>query len=367
MGLGSGKVSTPPTMKKTTTVIVDDRLLDACRPFDYKFDGTSVFDVPEFNAPKRDGTWAIGLIVGPSGSGKTTILKQHFGITDQFEWDHTKAIASQVDFQKLMAVGLNSVPSWCRPFHVLSNGESFRANLAARLTDNTSFDEFTSVVDRNVAKSCSNAVHRYIKSNGIKGVVFSSCHYDIIEWLKPDWVFDLQKGQVIQQGFFRQPVVIRVERCDKALWKVFRQHHYLDGNMNNSAECFSAYWDSNLVGFCSVLAFPNGNFKNAFREHRTVVLPDFQGLGIGVKLSDVVAKHYVTNGCRFFSKTAHPRMGEYRERSKNWKPTSKNRKNRSDYKSTNSFKKITKESSYCHLHENRICYSHEYILNEATK
>ncbi len=354
-------------MKKTITVQVDDRLLDACRPFDYKFDGTSTFDVPEFNAPQRDGSWSIGLIVGPSGSGKTTLLRENFGITKEREWDHKKAIASQVDFEKLMAVGLNSVPSWCRPFHVLSNGEAFRANMAAMLAENTSFDEFTSVVDRNVAKSCSNAIQRYIRKEGIKGVVFSSCHYDIIEWLKPDWVFDVQKGQVIQQGFFRKPVVLRVERCDKGLWSIFGKHHYLDGEMNQSAECYGAYWDETLVGFCSAIAMPSGTVKNAYRGHRTVVLPDFQGLGIGVRLSDVVARYYVERGFRYFSKTAHPRIGEYREKSPNWKPTSKNKRNRQDYKNRHPFQKKTEESSYSHLHADRVCYSHEYILNQATK
>lgn len=348
---------------KTIRVEVDDALRAACQPFDYAFDGTSTFDVPAFDAPKRDGSWGIGLIVGPSGSGKTTLLSEHYGISKPFAWDESKAIASQVDFNKLMAVGLNSVPSWCRPFHVLSNGEAFRANMAAVLASDTSFDEFTSVVDRNVAKSCSHAIQRHIRKEGLKGVVFSSCHYDIIEWLQPDWVFDVQKGQVIQQGFFRkrEPVELDVRRCDRSVWSIFRQHHYLTGDMNKAAQCYAAYWGDAIVGFCAVLAFPNGNFKNAYRGHRTVVLPDYQGLGIGVRLSDAVARHYVSNGCRFFSKTAHPRMGEYRQKSANWKATSKNKMNREDYKVA----QITdsrKEGKHMLLHANRTCYSHEYIL-----
>ena len=349
---------------KSIKVEIDEALLAACQPFDYAFDGTSTFDVPEFDAPKRDGSWGIGLIVGPSGSGKTTLLSDNYGISKPFVWDGSKAIASQVDFNKLMAVGLNSVPTWCRPFHVLSNGEAFRANMAAILDNDTSFDEFTSVVDRNVAKSCSHAIQRHIRNAGIKGVVFSSCHYDIIEWLQPDWVFDVQKGQVIQQGFFRkrEPVGLDVRRCDRSIWSIFRQHHYLTGEMNKAAQCYAAYWGDAIVGFCAVLAFPNGNFKNAFRGHRTVVLPDYQGLGIGVRLSDAVARHYVSNGCRFFSKTAHPRMGEYRQKSVNWKATSKNKMSRKDYKVA----QITdsrKEGKHMLLHANRTCYSHEYILN----
>lgn len=345
-------------MKKTIKVEVDQRLIDACKPFDYLFDGTSTFEVPNFNAKNRDGSWSIGLIVGPSGSGKTTILNHFYGITNSNEWNPNKAIASQVDVDRLMAVGLNSVPSWCRPYHVLSNGEAFRANLAALIDTNTSFDEFTSVVDRNVAKSASHAIQRFIRSQGMTGVVFSSCHYDIIPWLKPDWVFDIQKGLVAQQGFFRrEQIEIVIERCDREWWGLFRNHHYLTGDMNKSARCFIAKWNDNPVAFASALAFPNGNFKNAWREHRTVVLPDYQGLGIGVRLSDYIASYFVKNNCRYFSKTAHPRMAQHRERSLLWKPTSKNKKARNDY----NMERKTKEDGHKMAHKNRVCYSHEYI------
>jgi ABC-type ATPase with predicted acetyltransferase domain len=50
---------------------------------------------------------------------------------------------------------LNSVPSWYKPYQVLSNGEKFRADLARKLKSNTVIDEFTSVVDRTVAKAAS--------------------------------------------------------------------------------------------------------------------------------------------------------------------------------------------------------------------
>ena len=348
---------------KTITVEVDDMLKEACLPFDYTPTGTNVFEVPEFNAPARDGSWGIGLIVGPSGSGKTTLLQSNYGITAPFTWNPAKAVASQVDHNKLMAVGLNSVPTWCKPFHVLSNGEAFRANMGALLASNTSYDEFTSVVDRNVAKSCSNAIQRYIREHKLTGVVFSSCHYDIIEWLKPDWCYDIQKGLVAQQGFFRnrQPARLEVRRCDKSLWRLFRGNHYLSGELNNACHAYACFWDNQLVGFCAVLPFPNGNLKNAWRGHRTVILPDYQGLGIGVKLSDFVARSYVERGCRFFSKTAHPRMGEYRERSPNWKPTSMNKKARKDYLNEKSYGQGI-ETKYKALHAHRLCYSHEYII-----
>lgn len=346
---------------KTVKVEVDQKLMDACKPFDYNFDGTSVFNVPSFQAPRRDGSWSIGLIVGPSGSGKSTLLKDNYGITPPMAWNPQKAIASQVDYSKFMAVGLNSVPTWCRPYQVLSNGEAFRADLAAAIDSNTAFDEFTSVIDRTVAKAASHAIQRHIRLNKLTGVVFASCHYDIADWLNPDWVFDIQKGEVAQGGFFRrEPIRIEIERCSHEWWGLFKNHHYLTGDMNRASRCFLARWDGKPVGFSAVLPFPNGNFKNAWREHRTVILPDFQGLGIGVRLSDAVASCFVENGFRFFSKTAHPRLAQHRNQSVNWKPTSKNGKARLDYKEG----RKTKEDGHKMAHAHRVCFSHEYISHQ---
>lgn len=312
---------------KTVTVEMDAALEEACVPFDYNFDGTSTFTLPEFDAPKRDGSWSIGLIVGHSGSGKTSLLAEHYGITPPFKWLPNKAIASQVHYERLSAVGLNTVPSWCRPHQVLSNGEAFRADLAARLASDTAFDEFTSVVDRTVAKSCTHAIQRYIRQQGMKGIVFASCHYDIIGWLQPDWVFDLTEGKVSRTGgFFREPIRVEVGRCDHTLWRAFRDHHYLTGDMNKASQCFLATWEGRMVGFASALAFPHKHFKNAWRGHRTVVLPDYQGLGIGVRLADAVAEYYCKQGKRYFVKTAHPRMGQYRNKSPRWRPTTQNNK-----------------------------------------
>jgi GNAT superfamily N-acetyltransferase len=258
---------------------------------------------------------------------------------------------------RLMGAGLNSIPSWCKPFHVLSNGEQFRAEIARRLTDGAVFDEFTSVVDRDVAKSCAYATQRFIRSRGFKRVIFATCHSDVEEWLQPDWVFDTGTGGLHPRDCLCRPrIELHVHKTTPAAWGMFRKHHYLTEDMNLSARCFLATWDKKVVGFASALAFPNGNFKNAWREHRTVVLPDFQGLGIGVRLSDFVAGTFLSAGCRYFSKTSHPRMGGYRENSPFWKATSKNRKSRPDY----AYGGTTKEDGHKKAHAARVCFSHEF-------
>lgn len=342
-------------------VMLDEVTSSISAMFDYEFSGESRFTPPSM--PDVPSEFGIGLIVGPSGSGKSTLLRQ-FGEDAPAQWAEHLSVASNFPggaedaAERLSAVGLNSIPSWLRPFHVLSTGEKFRADLALRLRDGAVIDEFTSVVDRNVAKACSVALRRYADKKKLRNVVLASCHYDIVEWLQPDWVFDISTGQLAGRGSVQRPYIkLEIVPCSADIWPLFRQHHYLDGNINRSARCWLALWDGIPVGFASALRFPNGNFTNGWREHRTVILPDYQGLGVGVRLSDAVAKIFLTEGFRYFSKTAHPRLGEYRNTSPSWKPTSKNGRSRQDYKEFRG----TKEDGHKHRHINRVCYSHEYI------
>ena len=173
------------------------------RAFDCNFDGISTFQ--PWEKPEIPEKFGIGVIVGSSGSGKSTLLKE-FGIEEQPEWNPNKAVVSHFEtpdeaINKLGAVGLNTVPSWYKPYHVLSTGEKFRADLARKIKDNVVIDEFTSVVDRNVAKAASTSLSRYVKNNDINNVVLSTCHHDIIDWLEPDWVIDTDTGH-FYDGFF---------------------------------------------------------------------------------------------------------------------------------------------------------------------
>lgn len=162
--------------------------------FDFEFTGCidSVIDIPKF--PK---SFNIGLIVGSSGSGKSTLLKM-FGNEDKIKWESNICVASHFrDFaeasSKFGAVGLNSIPTWLKPYNVLSNGEKFRCDLARKLKNNAIIDEFTSVVNRECAISCSMSISKYIRNHDLTNIVFASCHDDIIEYLQPDWVYNTDK------------------------------------------------------------------------------------------------------------------------------------------------------------------------------
>ncbi len=175
---------TKKTYPLSSTVDKDEFIEASEAAFDCTFNGESTFypwDLPK-SLPKK---FKIGVIVGSSGSGKSTLLK-HFGVEEEPIWETNKSIISHFEdpndgITRLGSVGFNSIPSWYKPYHVLSNGEKFRADLARKIKSNAVIDEYTSVVDRNVAKAASVALSRYIKSNDIENIVISTCHMDIVD------------------------------------------------------------------------------------------------------------------------------------------------------------------------------------------
>lgn len=170
--------------------------------FDLKPEHVSEHFQGDLDIPDK---WQIGLIVGGSGTGKTTIAKDLFGndIVTGFDYTHASVIddmpksMSVTDISKMFyAVGFGSVPSWLKPYSVLSNGEKMWVDIARAISENkiSVFDEFTSVVDRQVAKVASLAIHKMIKRTDKKFIAIS-CHHDIETWLEPDWVFNTDTMQ----------------------------------------------------------------------------------------------------------------------------------------------------------------------------
>jgi len=319
---------------KTSKIGMDDQTRNLIRPFDYDSEGIEKFypyEIP-VDLPVNFG---IGVIVGASGTGKSTLLKE-FGNVSSPQWDNDRSIAWHFDSaedasERLAAAGLMSIPEWVKPYNVLSNGQQFRADLARSINNYGVLDEFTSVVDRNVAKAASTAMARYIRKNSIRNVVVATCHRDVLEFLEPDWVIDLDKGSWTNGRWLQRPqLAIDIYPCNYTLWSYFSPYHYLTDSLNKASHNYVAVWNDQLVGFNSVITAPSGSYKNAYRGHRLVVHPDYQGFGFGPKISEAVAQHYIDNGKKYFAKTAHPRLGGYRDSSPLWKPTTKNHMKRKD-------------------------------------
>jgi len=261
---------------------ITDRISSAS---DFKWTGENSFTVPSFDMPKEFG---IGLIVGPSGSGKSSILKTLGLKEEEYIWNPNMAVASHFKSyeeasEKLSAVALNSIPDQLKPYQTLSTGQKFRAQMAMALKDNAVVDEFTSVIDRNVAKALSNSIRKYVDRKGLKSIVLVGCHYDVIEWLRPDWIFDTKTGTLTTERLLRRPeITLQIRKADKSSWSIFKQHHYLTSDLpNNTPHAYLYYWNEQLVGYGSLNAFPHPKLRAAYNIGRVVVLPDFQGLGMG--------------------------------------------------------------------------------------
>ncbi len=277
--------------------------------------------------------WHVGLIAGPSGSGKTTVARALFpeafataerrppwpadaAILDGFPEE--MAIRDVVSL--LTGVGLSSPPAWRRPFATLSTGERFRADLARLLAlapPAAVVDEYAAAVDRTVARVASAALARTVRRRGGR-LVAVTCRDDVAAWLRPDWTYRPDTGAFAWGRLRRRPAIdLVIGRCRLDAWRLFRAHHYLSGGLNPAAVAFLAAWEGRPVAFSAWV--PALVRYGGRREHRTVTLPDYQGIGIGPALADFAASVWAGLGQRVLSTTSHPGLVAARLRSPHWR------------------------------------------------
>ena len=374
----------------TSTVKLDKAVQAAIEPFDFIFTGVSRFRMPvlpqqAFHLLHEGG---MGLLVGPSGSGKTVLLNKFGEASANIDWPTDRSVR---DIVSSTLLDIACLPGDCRdrPFGDLSNGEKFLATLARTLQCQTEegegvllVDEFTSTLDRGLARTlCLSLAKYYRRCKHSRGLLLATCHYDVKQWLQPTWCFDTQSAvfitdvqetgnannsfsleevqpddcsKCVADMWFKPPKLdLTIVECSHAMWEIFKDHHYLSGYVHVSARCFLAHCRGRLIGILCRMGFPGSNRIDVCREHRLVVLPDFQGLGIGPRFSDAMGAMHLRQGLRYLSRTAHPRLAGYRHRSKMWRPV----------KTTNG-KKLQKsflvDQVRCALMAKRIAFSYEY-------
>lgn len=285
------------------------------------WEGEFPFDAQPFN---------VGLIVGHSGCGKSSVLRDQFGHEQMLEWKRKSVIDDFPECRTITeiseicsAVGFNTIPSWCKPFHVLSNGEQFRVTMARKLIEATPdqpiiVDEFTSVVDRQVAKITSHCVQKYVRKHGLKFVA-ASCHDDIIDWLQPDWIFYPATMKFERRLPRRRPEInITISKVDISAWELFKKFHYMSADLHRAAQCFCLFVDGKPAAFTGVIHFPHPKVKDIKRCSRLVTLPDYQGLGLAHILNDYIAAAHASVGLRFRVYPAHPHLIASYHASKKW-------------------------------------------------
>jgi ABC-type transport system involved in cytochrome c biogenesis ATPase subunit/GNAT superfamily N-acetyltransferase len=308
---------------------------------------SGAFDVPiterqhlEWKAdlPIEDKPWNVGLIVGPSGAGKTTIMRHLWGEPEPIKWEAGAIVddfRDDIDIDSIaavcQAVGFNTIPAWMRPHHVLSNGEQFRVDLARRLIESHAgdvivIDEFSSVVDRQVAKIAAHAAQKWIRKTADRQLVAVTCHYDVIDWLQPDWTFDPSTREFSWRSLQRRPgIPVEISPVRHDAWEMFSRFHYLTAELHRAARCFVLFAGESRTpaAFAGLVHRPISNRKpgqpkSVIGVSRIVTLPDWQGLGLAFVLLDALGSAYAARRLHMHGYPAHPALIRSMDRSPMW-------------------------------------------------
>jgi len=366
------------------SVLMDEHSANTSRILDVEeFEGETVSHIPSLEEVPR--SFAIGVFFGPSGCGKTTCAERLFGRARAVEWDPKRSVISHfrsTETAKALFAAMAlprhlGLGSFCS----FSVGEQHRVNMArilddaerASSADTVVIDEFTSSLDRETAHKVAVGISDYVERHNLRRIVLLCCKRDIVSSraLRASWLFDVEQQRMRHvpdtandaaverplsfgigpAAFHRPRIRIVFKPTDhRDFSPTFSKFHYLNATISNSAVCFSVwahfghFGDGKedlfynpdrleLVGFTSILHHygrdavhtEDGAKKIDFREHRTVVLPPFQGLGFGSRIADGIGEYLGRHGLRLHSKTAHPRYGGYRDRrASSWIATPKN-------------------------------------------
>jgi len=318
-----------------TSIERSGRVMQLEGMFDLDEASKSVTEIA-FNLPDlSEREWNIGLIVGPSGAGKSTVAKKLFPEQlkqiENFNWSKNKAVIDEFPptstmkeiTELLSSVGFSSPPAWLRPFHTLSNGEQFRVTMARIMVETNQdkiavVDEFTSVIDRNVAKIGSHAIAKTVRTRNQKFVAVG-CHYDIQEWLQPDWIYEPHTGSFRWESLRQRPKIeVKIFRAKYEAWQIFSKHHYLDTGLNKSSHVYVATIEGQPAALIAILPLVHPIAKNIKRISRIVVLPDFQGIGLGIKFMDMLSASLKAQGFGTYITTSHPAMMRALNHSRKW-------------------------------------------------
>lgn len=306
----------------------------------FNVDTGAVFEA-EFEVPVDADDWQVGVVVGPSGTGKTSIGKELVArgfAWGEHNWSSGKPILEEIPgtFDQataaLASVGLGTVPAWLRPFEVLSNGERFRAALArvlAEKRDAVVIDEFTSVVDRQIAQIGAMAFAKAWRRTGGRAVLLT-CHYDILEWVNPDWILNTETGELTwPRGSLQRPrIEVDVREVGWAYWDLFEPHHYLKAGPMPFSTAFVGFVGDEPVAHLGMSGKVVGNGTREARACRMVVMPEWQGAGIGMRFLNVLCERELQGG-GFIGRptttlfhTAHPALCQALRRDPKWRQIS---------------------------------------------
>lgn len=363
----------------------------------------------------------IGVVVLGAETGARLTVDDIVSVCPQYAsvdgstrtWDPMRCVMDQMEgcttndrVDRLICAGLSSVPSWFRPYHVLSNGERQRVDVAMDVRTRGVVGGVGTLVDPMSARSMAACIGAYVRASGIHHTVVLTTHADVAAYIRADWAYSTDEG-VLRDGplspltpltvavhpnayemraqWNDRTVVdmpsgrmqVLVQRCSRTMWTRFREHHYLSDHLMISSRCYLGSIDGVACAFVAVAASPglpwgptkanprtakrHAPGKARWREARLVVMPEFQGLGVGKLVSETVARIFVSSGHQYYSRTSHPKLTRSRTRSDMWTPygTSAKVRRRTEWPSNSYAEKGTRRAA--HHGSERACCSFQFV------
>ena len=417
------------------------------------FDGTSVTCVHRLpwsiiervKYPPDDEREAKGetplrilLVSGRSGSGKTAACADAFGPPE--EWVNAakgRGVESiDVRVARFQALGFDefvirgqygrTVTQLCEADpSEMSTSEAYLVSLADSIRTGAVLDEFLTSLPPATRAKVARRVGVYARNERIQGLVLLSCHgEEIARDLQPDVMFSAETGMEVDvesidpvttqsdaaawppEDLIRRPTIRLTRRkiaggegvkaVKEAWWAEFSPNHYLGGASFNAKGCqaWVFFIGERAVAFDSTLPMP-GKSVQTVRQHRLVVMPDFQGLGIGSAVTRHDAAKIITTRRaktdvyddpftqRYMSSTYHTKLGKSRDASPLWRGSNLNGKPKNMADTSKSITaglnvlqkakgkaiaSIDRQKSSSAVKERKaIVYSHEYLGTDAER
>lgn len=82
--------------------------------------------------------------------------------------------------------------------------------------------------------------------------------------------------------------------------------------------CWGLYDNNKIIGFCGVLHQPSAHNSKIKRVSRLVILPDYQGIGLGKQFLSTIAEYYYSQGYDFEIITSAKNLIHALYKDKNW-------------------------------------------------
>jgi GNAT superfamily N-acetyltransferase len=124
---------------------------------------------------------------------------------------------------------------------------------------------------------------------------------------------------------------------------MYRKYHYLNTSLNAASRCFEMTINGKPVAFMAVINFPHP-VKCYRKVHRLVVLPDYQGLGLGRVFLNFIGNYI---NFAFAITTSQPALITSLKKDSHWVCTANTKNSRNKVKSEFSKKTGFFNSSAC--------------------